>query len=98
MANTTEARKIAAAKAAYSEINLHLGISGLAGSVADWTPEQVAERIRELADVIRSGKWRDAVESYARFVLANSEGKNGPADHLTWAVGQGSVYFSSAAF
>lgn len=51
--------------------------------------EEVAERIRMMGSVVKSAKWRDAVESYAAMV----EDEENP---LQWAYVQGSVYFAYA--
>lgn len=51
--------------------------------------EEVAERIRKMSSIIKSAKWRDAVESYAAMV----EDEENP---LQWAYIQGSIYFAHA--
>ena len=86
MPNPTLEKKIAAAQAMHAEI-----INPETHLIDDpkWNAETIAARIRELAGAIRSPKWRDACEAYARFMEANP-------DRFDWAYLQGSVYFSHA--
>lgn len=51
--------------------------------------EDLAAKIRELVPVVRSAKWRDAVEAYAELV----EDVENPTH---WAYFQGGVWFSYA--
>lgn len=87
-ATQTEQRKTAAIQAMHADICPPTETGPLLNPEYD-TPEKMAARIRELAPVIRSEKWRDAVEHYAYFV--ETEGKDG---RLSWAYFQGSVYFA----
>lgn len=84
--NKTMERKIAAAQAMHAEI-----INPETHLIDDpkWNAETIAARIRELKTAIRSAKWADACESYAKFVEEFS-------DRYDWAYLQGSVYFSHA--
>lgn len=81
----TMERKIAALKVLYDKVgNCKL---------PEWTSEQVAEAIREMAPAVNSPLWRASVESYACFV----EAEGGEDErHTNWAYFQGSVYFCSA--
>ena len=80
---TTAEKKTAAIRAMHDEICTR----GQAFDTAKWTAETLAARIRELSTVIRSPKWRNAVESYAQFVEENPQ-------NISWAYFQGSVYFA----
>jgi hypothetical protein len=84
----TQQRKMDAIQAMHRELAAD-------GKLSERSPIKVADRIRSLAPVCNSPKWRDALERYAQFVLVNTADN---PDLLDWAYSQGSVYFGYEVF